>query len=50
MKYYYDIFTTIEEDFFTNLEPLANDPDYQVIFTGHSLGWSHCLFGFFLLY
>ena len=38
MKYYYDIFTKIEEDLFNTLEPLTSDPDYQVIFTGHSLG------------
>ena len=37
---YYDIFDEIEEDLFTNLMNIEgiNNPDYQVIFTGHSLG------------
>ena len=38
MTYYYNIFSEIEEDLFNELEPLANDEEYQVIFTGHSLG------------
>ena len=37
-EYYYDIFSKKEEDLFNTLESLSNDPDYQVIFTGHSLG------------
>ena len=37
---YNDIFTLIENDLFNNLNKMReiNDKDYQVIFTGHSLG------------
>ena len=38
MTYYFNIFSEIEENLFSALEPLVNDEDYQVIFTGHSLG------------
>ena len=38
MAYYFNIFSEIEEDLFSALEPLVNDEDYQVIFTGHSFG------------
>ena len=38
MKNYYNIFKRIEKDLFNSLEPLTKDPDYQVIFTGHSIG------------
>ena len=38
MKYFYNIFSKIEEDLFNTLEPLVNNEDYQVIFSGHSIG------------
>ena len=39
-KMLYDVFETIEKDFVHNLTLLSeiNDPDYQTIFIGHSLG------------
>ena len=38
MSNYYKLFSRIEDDLFNALEPLANNPEYQVIFTGHSIG------------
>ena len=40
MENYYDIFNLIKEDLFNNLASITgiNDPDYQVIFVGHSIG------------
>ena len=40
MENYLDIFNLIKEDLFNNLESITgiNDPDYQVIFIGHSIG------------
>ena len=40
MERYYDIFNTLEKDLFDNLASLTgiNDPEYQIIFIGHSLG------------
>ena len=40
MDYYYQIFKIIKEDLFNNLKSLTgiNEEDYQIIFTGHSIG------------
>jgi len=40
MDYYYKIFNKIEEDLLNNLKSLTGmkDEDYQIIFTGHSIG------------
>ena len=40
LEEYYNIFNKIENDLFNNLKSLAgiNDPEYQVIFIGHSIG------------
>ena len=40
LEMYYNIFTIIEKDLFDNLAslPEINKKNYQVIFTGHSLG------------
>ena len=40
IEMYYDLFTLIENDLFEHLRmiPEINNKDYQVIFTGHSLG------------
>jgi hypothetical protein len=40
LEMYYNIFTSIEKDLFDNLAALPgiNDENYQIVFTGHSLG------------
>ena len=40
LRMFHDIFETIQEDLFNNLKNIngINDTEYQLIFTGHSIG------------